>query len=79
MNISQQNKRLRHQRVKYELGKRQLSFAKLAASAGMDRSLLAAVSATTKKSHRAATIIADALDTTPAQLWPEIYGGDDDR
>ena len=78
MQISQQDKHLRHQRVRYELGKRQLSFAKLAAEAGLDRSVLAAVSASRKTSRRAATIIADALGTTPDALWPDIYGGVDD-
>lgn len=74
MHISRQGKRLRHERVKYELRKRQLSFASLAEKAGMDRSVFAAVSATTKKSQRAAKIIADALETTPETLWPEVYG-----
>ncbi len=78
MQISQQDKRLRHERVKYELRKRRLTFASLAAEAGIDRSVFAAVSATTKKSKRVAMIIADALETTPAVLWPEIYGGADD-
>lgn len=74
MQISQQDKRLRHQRVRYELGKRQLTFAKLGSEAGLDRSVLAAVSASRKTSRRAAKIIADALETTPEALWPEIYG-----
>lgn len=75
MQISKQDKRLRHERVKYELRKRQLSFASLAADAGVDRSVFAAVSATTKKSRRVAGIIARALDTEPSILWPEVYGG----
>lgn len=36
MPISQQDKHLRHQRVRYELGKRQLSFARLASEAGLE-------------------------------------------
>jgi lambda repressor-like predicted transcriptional regulator len=78
MPISQQDKHLRHQRVRYELGKRQLSFARLASEAGLDRSVLAAVSASRKTSRRAAQIIADALHTTPEALWPDIYGDVDD-
>ncbi len=68
----------RHERLKYEIRRRGLSFASLARREGIHHSLLAGVSAGSKRSERAAKILADAIGSTPAKLWPEIYGGDDE-
>ncbi|SMR71970.1 transcriptional regulator, Nlp family [Aliiroseovarius halocynthiae] len=78
MILDESQKRNRHELIKYELRRRGLSFAKLAVAANRHRSVFAAVSATTKRSRRAACIIANAIDTTPEELWPEIYGGTDE-
>lgn len=77
MSFDQEEIRLRHERIKFELRMRHLTFAALAERAHVHHSLLAGVSSSKKRSERAAKIIADALDTTPQTLWPEIYGGED--
>lgn len=75
MSISiEEKRRLRHEWIKFELRKRRVSFSKLASTEGIDRSIFAAVSATKKRSYRAAAAIAVALGTTPSELWPEVYG-----
>ncbi|WP_409567681.1 transcriptional regulator [Paracoccus sp. (in: a-proteobacteria)] len=78
MQISATERRTRHEKIKYEIRRRGLSFAKLSEHEGLHRSVFAAVSAATKRSRRAARLIADVLDTTPEELWPEIYGDQND-
>lgn len=74
MYLTDEQKRLRHERIKFELRSRGLSFAKLSKQEGLHRSVFAAISATTKRSRKAATLIAEAIGTTPEALWPEVYG-----
>ncbi|WP_409565978.1 transcriptional regulator [Paracoccus sp. PS1] len=70
--------RSRSEMIKYSLRMRGTSFAELARLHTIHPSVFSAVSSGRRRSHTAAKIIADALDSTPSALWPEFYGGKDD-
>ncbi|MHA3916703.1 helix-turn-helix domain-containing protein [Halovulum sp. GXIMD14793] len=78
MSTDLEMQRLRHERIKYELRIRKLTFASLSERESVHHSLLAGVSSSKKRSEKAARILASAIDTTPEELWPEIYGGNDE-
>ncbi|OOY15870.1 hypothetical protein BMI85_09960 [Thioclava sp. DLFJ4-1] len=65
--------RERHSRIKYELDRRGLSLAEIARRAGVGLSAVSSVSLGRSRSARIEAKLADALETTAPELFPERY------
>jgi lambda repressor-like predicted transcriptional regulator len=65
--------RERHARIKYELELRGLTLADIARDAKVGTSAVSSVSVGKSRSHRLESLIAKAIGTTAAQLFPERF------
>lgn len=63
----------RHELVKYRLRKRQTSLAKISRDLGIQPGSVTAVSQGYRRSKRVEQALAEALDMTPEDLFPEHY------
>ena len=63
----------RHQRIKEMLAQRGWSLGRIARAQGCTRVAIIRVSQGRSRSYAIERRIANALETTPADLWPERY------
>ena len=63
----------KHERLKAELRIRGTSLSRIGRALGVSSAAMSMVSTGKNRSARIETAIAQALNTTPEQLWPERY------